>query len=159
MPEPSLSASASLLRPFVTSVFRRAHRLSAERQAGQVPLTQPSSIMDELLNETLNRIRGGSIDSGWWQSLLDQFGQQYIAPEFLRKPALRQWLAEEPVANDLKAIATWRIMATDQDEAATRDRLAQSYSNRTGEALYFGCPTHRCRGGHPGGGVRRSDSC
>ena len=73
----------------------------------------------------------------WWQSLLDQFGQQYIAPEFLRKPALRQWLAEEPVANDLKAIATWRIMATDQDEAATRDRLAQSYSNRTGEAPYL----------------------
>ena len=93
--------------------------------------------MDELLNETLNRIRGSSIDSGWWQSLLDQFGQQYIAPEFLRKPALREWLAEELVANDLKAIAMWRIMATAQDEAALRDRLAQSYSNHTGEAFHF----------------------
>ena len=137
MPELSLSASASLLRPFVTSVFGYARRLSAERQAGQVPLTQPSSIMDELLNETLDRIRGDSIDSGWWRNLLNQFGQQYIAPEFLRKPALREWLAEEPVANDLKAIATWRIMATAQDEAAPRDRLAQSYSNQTGEALYL----------------------
>ena len=100
-------------------------------------MTQPSSLMDDLLNETLDRIRGGSIDTGWWQSLLDRFGQQLIAPDFLRKPALQEWLREEPVANDLKTIATWRVMATAQDEAAPRDRLAQTYSNRTGEALYF----------------------
>ena len=137
MPEPSLSALASVLRPFVTSVFGHALRLSTERHAGQVPLTQPSSIMDELLNETLDRIRGGSIDLGWWQSLLDRFGQQYITPDFLRKPALREWLAEEPVANDFKTIAAWRILASAQDEAAPRDRLAQSYSDRTGEAHYL----------------------
>ena len=137
MPEPSLPASASLLRPLVTSVFRNARHLHAERQAGQVPSTQPSPIMDDLLTETLDRIRGGNINSSWWQSLLAQFGQQYIAPDFLRKPALREWLAEEQVANDLKAIATWRIVGTAQDEAAHRDRLAQSYSNRTGEALYL----------------------
>ena len=104
-------------------------------------MTQPSSLMDELLNETLDRIRGGSIDTGWWQGLLDRFGQQFIAPDFLRKPALQEWLREEPVANDLKAIATWRIMATAQDEAAPRDRLAQTYSIRTGEALYFAAGT------------------
>ena len=69
--------------------------------------------------------------------LLDQFGQQYIAPDFLRKPALQEWLREEPAASHLKTIATWRIMATAQDEAALRDRLAQTYSNRTGEALYL----------------------
>ena len=137
MPELSLSALASLLRPFITSVFRYAPRLLAERRAGQVWMTQPSSLMNELLNETLDRIRGGSIDTSWWQSLLDRFSQQYIAPEFLIKPALQEWLGEEPVANDLKTIATWRIMATAQDEAAPRDRLAQTYSNRTGEALHF----------------------
>ena len=93
--------------------------------------------MDDLLNETLHRIRGGSIDTGWWQSLLDRFVQQYIAPEFLKKPALQEWLREEQVASDLKTIATWRIMATAQDEATLRDRLAQTYSNRTGEALHF----------------------
>ena len=93
--------------------------------------------MDDLLNETLDRIRGGSFDTGWWQRLLDRFGQQYIAPDFLRKPTLQEWLRKEPVANDLKTIATWRIMATAQDEAAPRDRLAQTYSIQSGEALYF----------------------
>ena len=100
-------------------------------------MTQPSSLMDELLHETLDRIRGGNIDSGWWQSLLAQFGQQYVSPDFLRKPSIQEWLAETPVANDLKAIAAWRVMATAEDEAAPRDRLAQSYSNHTLEALYL----------------------
>ena len=93
--------------------------------------------MDDLLNETLGRMRGGSIDAGWWQSLLDRFGQQYVAPDFLRKPALQEWIGEEPVAQDLKTIATLRIMATAQDEAAPRDRLARTYSNHTLEAQHF----------------------
>ena len=137
MPELPLSALATVLRPFVTSVFRNAPRLLAERRAGQVPMTLPSSLMDDWLNETLDRIRGGSIDSNWWQGLLNRFGQQYIAPEFLSKPALQEWLREKLVASDLKTIATWRIMATAQDEGALRDRLAQTYSNLTGEALHF----------------------
>ena len=137
MPELSLSALASLLRPFVSRVFGYAPRLLAERRSGQEPTTQPSSIMDELLNETLDRTRGGSIDTGWWQSLLDRFGQQYIAPDFLKKPALQEWLSEEPVAQDLKTIATWRVMATAQDEAAPRYRLARTYSDHTGEARHF----------------------
>ena len=136
MTEPSLSAAASLL-PFVTSVFGHARRLSAERRAGQAPLAPPSSIMDELLNETLNRIRGGNIDSPWWRNLLDRFSQQYVAPDYLGKPALQEWLGDETVTNELKTIATWRITGTDQDEAALRDRLAQSYSHRTGEALHL----------------------
>ena len=56
---------------------------------------------------------------------------------FLRHPDLQGWLDEESVANDLKTIAMWRIMATSHDEAVLRDRLAQNYSNRTGEAPHF----------------------
>ncbi len=137
MIEPSLSALTSVLRPFVTKVFNHARRLSAERQASQVPLKQLSSIMDESLNETLTRIRGSQIDSGWWMSLLDRIEQQYIAPDFLIKPALQEWLQDDSVANDLKTIAAWRIMETDEDEAERRGRLAQSYSNKTGEAPYL----------------------
>ena len=137
MPEPSLSALAVLLRPFVTSVYGHLRRLRAERQAGQMPLLQPSPIVDELLTGTLDRVRRGNVHSGWWQGLLDQMGQQYVAPNFLTKPALQEWLVDESVADDLKAIALGRIMATADDEAPLRDRLAQSYSNRTGEATGF----------------------
>ena len=93
--------------------------------------------MDEPLNETLNRIRGGNIDSPWWRNLLDRFSQQYISPDFLEKPSLQEWLKDDTVTNDLKTIATWRITGTDRDEAELRDRLAQSYSHRTGEALHL----------------------
>ena len=137
MPEVPLSTSAVVFRPFVKNVFRNGSRLLAERRAGQVPLTQPPSFMDELLNDTLSRIRGGDVDDHWWQSLLDRFGQQYVAPDFLLKPALQEWLREKAVAEDLKTIATWRIMATAQDEVAQRGRLAQSYSIHTGEARHF----------------------
>ena len=137
MSEPSLSASVSLLLPFARSVFQHARRLHVERQAGQAPLPRSTPIMDDLLSETLDRVRGGSIDSGWWRSLLDRFGQQYVAPDFLRKPALLEWFRDDSVAEDLKTIATWRIMAIARDEAPPRDRLAQSYSNRTGEPHHF----------------------
>ena len=131
MPEPSLSALAVVLRPLVTSVYRRVRQHHTERRAGQVPLAQPSPPQDELLNETLNRICGGNVDDGWWQGLLNRLGQQYVAPDFLKKPALQEWLAEESVADDLKAMAMGRIMAIADDEAPLRARLAQSYSNRT----------------------------
>ena len=102
-----------------------------------MPLLQPSPIVDELLTGTLDRVRRGNVHSNWWQGLLGQMGQQYVAPKFLTKPALQEWLADESVADDLKAIALGRIMATADDETSLRDRLAQSYSNRTGEAASF----------------------
>ena len=137
MSEPSLSVLATALQPLVASVFRCVPRLHAERQAGQIPFTQSSSIMDELLNETLDRIRGSNIDSGWWRNSLDQFGQRYVAPDFLTKPALLEWLGDESVATDLKTIATGRIVASGQDEITPRNRLTQSYCTRTGEAPHL----------------------
>ena len=90
--------------------------------------------MDDLLTETLSRIRLGDGDSGWWRQLLDYFGHSFIAPDFLNKPALGEWLDEDEVRNDLKLLATKRIIGSDVDEAIVRDRLAKSYAERTGEA-------------------------
>ena len=90
--------------------------------------------MNLRLNKTLNRLQGGNIDDAWWSSLLHRLGQKYIVPEFLKKPALQKWLAEEHVADDLKALATALIMNSASNDASTQARLAESYSNRTGEA-------------------------
>lgn len=59
---------------------------------------------------------------------------KYVAPDFLKKPALKEWLDEEEVENDLKLLARARIGGADVDEAEVRKRLAVSYADRTGEA-------------------------
>ena len=105
--EPSLSVLAAVLKPFTESVYRKWSRLRVERQAGQVPITQPSSVMDDLLSETLNRIRQVDSDAGWWRGLLDYSGHRFIAPDFLKKPALREWLDEEEVEKRSEASCQW----------------------------------------------------
>ena len=132
-----LSTLTVPLRPFVKVVLSHAHQLHKERQAGKATFQQPSDFMDHLLNKTLDRLRGGNIDDNWWSNLLNRFGQQYIAPEFLKTPTLQEWLAEEQVADDLKALATGQIMTSASNDAETHARLAQSYSGRTGEASHF----------------------
>ena len=134
IPEPSLSLLSAALQPFVEDVFKNASRLHAEKHAGRIPITPPSSPMDELLAGTLNRIRRGDADSGWWRNLLDKFGHKVITPDFLKKPALQEWLEEDEVRNDLKQLATGLIMDTGLDDVVIRERLAESYSNHTGEA-------------------------
>ena len=129
----SLSALAALFRPLLKVVLPRAQQLQAERQAGQVSFQGLTTLVDSTLNKTLDRLRGGNIDDTWWSNSLNQVGQKYIAPEFLKTPALQEWLAEEHVADDLKALATAQIMTSASNDAETRARLAKSYSNRTGE--------------------------
>ena len=100
-------------------------------------MSRPPAFLDEVLTETLNRIRQVDSNASWWRSLLDYFGHKFIAPDFLQKPALGEWLDEEAVRSDLRLLATGRIIGSDVDEAVIRKRLARSYKERTGEAQQF----------------------
>ena len=132
MPMPPLSAAFATFRPLARTFLQ----LHAERQAGRLPVDQPADLMDSVLNDTLRRLRGGDIDDTWWRRILDQLGQRYVAPNFLQKPALREWLADQHVSADFKTLAQNRIMtASDPEELTTR--LTDSYSNFTGEASHF----------------------
>ena len=133
MLDKSLSALAGPFKPFVDTAFSHAGRLDAERQAGQVPFQNQPNLMDDILNKTLDRLRGGTIDDPWWSNLLNRLGQRYIAPEFLNQLALQEWLADEHVADDLKALATALIVNRTGNDPGIRSRVAESYSNRTGE--------------------------
>ena len=135
MPDPSLSHLASFLRPVVQLVIGRVARLRAEHQAGQMPTDVSSNLLEKTLNETLHRLRGGNVEDSWWRNILDRIGQEYIAPEFLKKPALQEWLAEEQVSDDLKALASAQIMGSNADDVETCSRLAKYYAEKTGEAL------------------------
>ena len=89
------------------------------------------------LNETLARLRGGTIDDSWWRRILNHFGQRYVSPDFLQKPALQAWLADQQVAADFKAVAASRIVFRSEGSAELVARLVESYSNFTGEAHHF----------------------
>ena len=129
-----LSATASPLRFFAKALFKRVPRLRAERQAGRMLVVQPAYVMDNILTGTFNRLRGGNVEEVWWRNILDWLDQKYVAPDFLMKPALQEWLADEQVATDFKTLATTHLMMGLEDNAEARTRLIESYSDRTGEA-------------------------
>ena len=131
----TLSALARDLQPLLSAVSRDLSRFQSERRAGRTPVNP--DLMERGLDETLDRLRGGRIEEAWWRRVLDRLGQQYVAPDFLRKPALQEWLADRQVGDDLKAVARAMIMGGDGREPEVRSRLTDSYSKRTGEAPEF----------------------
>jgi hypothetical protein len=130
----SLSAAAGLLLPIAQAVFPPLRRVHRKRQAGRMPFGVDYDLLERGLDETLDRLRGGDVDDTWWQNLLDRIGQRFIAPDFLRMPALQEWLADERVQQDVKALARGRIMGSDTDDPGALARLRQAYAESTGEA-------------------------
>ncbi len=112
-------------------------RIHKENQVGQNPCIFNNELLDEGLDETFDRICGGNIDDRWWENLLNKIGQKIITPEFLRKPALQEWLANDEVKNDFKIIARDKIMGSDNDNKDALDRLTFFYSEKTGEREEF----------------------
>ena len=128
----TLAVLAARLLPFAQNVRHATSRLRAERGAGWAPAS--SELMDSNLDKTLDRLRGGQIEDSWWRTILKLFGQKYIAPGFLTKPAVQDWLAQGLVGDGLKALAGAIVMGGDGEDAEVREQLAKSYSDRTGEA-------------------------
>ena len=126
------SALAPVLKAFAQTAVRQASRLQAERKAGRIPADL--RLMESIFDQTLGRLREGNVDESWWQNLLHWVGHTYIAPDFLKKPALQEWLSDEEVVNDLKALAKPIVMGGDDSDPETHKRLAKNYSDRTGEA-------------------------
>jgi hypothetical protein len=83
--------------------------------------------------ETLSRLRGGVADDKWWKRLLDRVQHAYVAPDFLRKPSLQEWLSAADVQTDFKVLARSRLMPAMEAGRESRQRLRASYSERTGE--------------------------
>ena len=133
MSDPSLSALAAVLRPMVRAVFAHAIRLHAEKSA--VHSSIRSRLLENNLNETLARLRGGGIEDSWWSNVLARIGHAYVTPDFLRRPSLQEWLGDERLAKDLKVLARDVIMGEVHSDAERRARLAESYSNHTGEEI------------------------
>lgn len=134
MLDPStLSVLSKTFRSWIQKVAHYTRRLSAERKAGQKPGKQSADLMESILDETLDRLRGDNVDDVWWRNILNRIGQRYITPDFLQEPELQEWLAGAQTAKDLKAFVKTRIVLGREDDSEIRARLVQSYSNQTGQ--------------------------
>ena len=134
MLESGLAALAAPLMSVVKAAWGPARRLYHERQTGQAPAAfDNDDFLEKNFDETLGRLCKGRVDDAWWRALLKNLGHQYVAPEFLRKPALQDWLAKPRVQDDTKALARRRIMSDDFVDPDALGRLRQSYALSTGE--------------------------
>ena len=130
--EPTLSTLATCLKPILRSAINQGMVLNKERQAGRTGV-EPN-LLDSRLDETLNRLRAGNVEDSWWGKLLNKLGQEFIAPEFLKKSELQQWIADERVASDLKTLAKRKLMGDTQSDPQFVKELGQLYAEKTGEA-------------------------
>ena len=131
MLDPSFSTLSAALRPVFRAVTQHVSRLHAERSA--VRPTYNASLLEHTINDTLNRLRGGNVTDTWWRNLLTAVGHKYVAPDFLKVHAIREWLRQEDVAKDFRVLAADLVMGVSVERSEERERLAAEYSNSTGE--------------------------
>ena len=138
MVEASASMTAKALAPLVGTVATTVRQLHSERQAGQAPLQVQTDLLNQTLRTTLRRLQGGQVDDTWWRLVLTELAHAYVAPTFFGKPAVRNWLDLPDVQDRLLALARAKVLGLDQpDEPAIRERLAERYSEQTGDATRF----------------------
>ena len=128
-----LSALASPLISVVRAAWPYFRRLHAERQAGRMPIAGGDDLLVKNLDVTLVRLRGSNVDDAWWRNFLASIEHSYVAPDFLSKPALLEWLGDERVQSDIKALARSKIMGSDAVDEDTWKNLRGSYAEFTGE--------------------------
>lgn len=134
----SAVGAAKMLMPFALRTFQVTKQLHAEHIAAKTPLPLTKDLLSERLQETLDRLHGETVDDRWWRRLLTVVGHHYIAPDFFRKPDVQAWLALPRVREGVKTLARCAILnRTTEEEAAIRKRLADSYSEQTGEGVIW----------------------
>lgn len=132
----SVAGVAKLLTPLAQKALQEAKQLHAERTAASAPAQLRTDLLDERLQQTLDRLRGPTAEDGWWRSLFKGAQHLAIASEFFRKPAVQDWLRVVDVQNGVKALARAKVLnKAAEEEGAIRKRLAESYSDETGEAV------------------------
>ena len=131
MIDPTLSLLATKLRPAFSAVLKHALRLHKERSAARTAFNV--DLLNHTIDDTFNRLRGINITDTWWRSLLAVVGHKYIAPDFLKAPAVQDWLRQDIVETYFRCLATDVIMRRSVDRTEEQERLAQEYSKFTGE--------------------------
>ena len=122
---------AAALRPVFGAATQHASRLYSERSADRS--TYNVSLLEHTISDTLSRLRGNNVTDTWWRNLLTAVGHKYVAPDFLKVHAIREWLSHDEVAKDLRVLAADLVMGVSAERSEERERLAAEYSKFTGE--------------------------
>ena len=138
MPDPSFSTLSAALRPVFSAVTQHVSRLHAEKSA--IRPTYNADLLEHTINDTLNRLRGGNVTDTWWRSLLTAVGHKYVAPDFLKVHAIREWLTQEDVAKEFRTLASDLVMGTTVEEIrgakASGGRVLEVYRRRQTPCLW-----------------------
>jgi hypothetical protein len=79
----TLSLLARPLMSVAQAIWGHVRRVYRERQAGQLPFGDGNDLLEQGLDETMSRLRGGNIDANWCQNLLNYIGHEFVAPVVL----------------------------------------------------------------------------
>jgi hypothetical protein len=114
-------------------------RLRSERRALAAKVRGSADSLDGIYDTILDRLGNTRSQPSWLRRVVLTAESDYVLPfeqfdpHFLRIESVRDWLSDDEVRADLKALATERILADGADTAAIRARLAQSYARYTSD--------------------------
>jgi hypothetical protein len=98
-----------------------------------MPIAGGVDLLDVGIQESLKRLQQNTINDEWWRKLLHILEHEYITPEFLQKPAIQDWLADERVGSEIKKLARARILGDDAIYEKEISLIRAAYAEKTGE--------------------------
>ena len=137
-----------LLQPLI-SVARAASqyttRLSRERQAGRrLFVSHEDKLIDAEFDKTIARLRGEEVEDRWLSQIRTFIEHPLVTPELLGEQDIRDWLAEDRVRCDLKALASARLLGVVEDGNNVKQRLIQTHSSISGKPEAFAVEAINC---------------
>lgn len=119
------------IQPVITllqTVSNFLRRLLSEQRAGRSVFPEEVRLMDVELDKTIARLRGEKIEDGWIEPFLTAVAHPLVTPEFLRGQEVKDWLTDQQVRCDLKALAIGQLLGNTSPDTGSHTRLIEAYS-------------------------------
>lgn len=120
------------------ALWRYILRLYKERRTGHRLFQEDEfELIDIELEKTLTRLRGEQLDDAWLNQILTSIEHPLVTPQCLRQPEIRDWLADNQVRHDLKALARAKLLGGSTSHGNVEERLIQAYARISAKPTAF----------------------
>ncbi|WP_312170041.1 hypothetical protein [Stutzerimonas kunmingensis] len=102
-----MSITAPLLRllgSIAGALLPKGKQLYAERSAGKAPDSFSVDLVEQMLDDALNRLGAVDLEHSWWKRALADLGAAATRPDWFKKPHVQEWLSQSEVKRLLKAV-------------------------------------------------------